>query len=121
MWKRKQDRSWFLGNSFNICLGALSHELSPYFCQLMPQLSFELQQTDTYTKARAGKIITDHGEILTPIFMPVGTVGTVKAVTQQQLSLDVQAILIIYIYDQEQMCWRLLVVCTSLMDGTNPY
>jgi queuine tRNA-ribosyltransferase len=38
---------------------------------------------------------TDHGEILTPIFMPVGTVGTVKAVTQQQLSLEVQAQIIL--------------------------
>ena len=51
----------------------------------MASLQFELQQTDTQTKARAGKIITDHGEMLTPIFMPVGTAGSVKAVTQQQL------------------------------------
>jgi queuine tRNA-ribosyltransferase len=61
----------------------------------MPQLSFQLQQTDTITKARAGKITTDHGAILTPIFMPVGTVGTVKAVTQQQLDVDVQAQIIL--------------------------
>ncbi|OIR13148.1 queuine tRNA-ribosyltransferase [mine drainage metagenome] len=40
-------------------------------------------------------MITDHGEILTPIFMPVGTVGSVKAVTQQQLELDVQAQIIL--------------------------
>jgi queuine tRNA-ribosyltransferase len=61
----------------------------------MPQLQFELQKTDTVTKARAGKITTDHGEILTPIFMPVGTVGSVKAVTQQQLYNDVQAQIIL--------------------------
>ncbi len=40
---------------------------------------FEIQHTDPSTNARAGKITTDHGEILTPIFMPVGTVGSVKA------------------------------------------
>lgn len=61
----------------------------------MPALTFELQHTDTTSKARAGKLTTDHGEILTPIFMPVGTVGTVKAVTQQQLHADVQAQIIL--------------------------
>ncbi|MEO8855138.1 MAG: tRNA guanosine(34) transglycosylase Tgt, partial [Ginsengibacter sp.] len=55
----------------------------------MAELQFELQYTDPASKARAGKITTDHGEILTPIFMPVGTVGSVKAVTQQQLKKDV--------------------------------
>ncbi|MES2429451.1 MAG: tRNA guanosine(34) transglycosylase Tgt [Bacteroidota bacterium] len=61
----------------------------------MADLAFELQHTDTVTKARAGKITTDHGEILTPIFMPVGTVGSVKAVTQQQLLNDVKAQIIL--------------------------
>jgi queuine tRNA-ribosyltransferase len=61
----------------------------------MPALTFQLQHTDTASKARAGKLTTDHGEILTPIFMPVGTVGTVKAVTQQQLHADVQAQIIL--------------------------
>ena len=61
----------------------------------MAALSFELQHTDTVTKARTGKITTDHGEILTPIFMPVGTVGSVKAVTQQQLVSDVKAQIIL--------------------------
>lgn len=61
----------------------------------MAALTFELQHTDTTSKARAGKIITDHGEILTPIFMPVGTVGSVKAVTQQQLLTDVKAQIIL--------------------------
>ncbi|MGG9971609.1 tRNA guanosine(34) transglycosylase Tgt [Ferruginibacter sp. SUN002] len=61
----------------------------------MADLAFELQHTDTHTKARAGKITTDHGEILTPIFMPVGTVGSVKAVTQQQLMTDVKAQIIL--------------------------
>jgi queuine tRNA-ribosyltransferase len=61
----------------------------------MPALKFDLQTSDTGSKARAGKITTDHGEILTPIFMPVGTAGSVKAVTQQQLEKDVKAQIIL--------------------------
>ena len=57
----------------------------------MASLQFELQHTDRDSHARTGKISTDHGEILTPVFMPVGTVGSVKAVTQQQLIDDVKA------------------------------
>ncbi len=57
----------------------------------MARLKFELEQTDRHSAARVGKIFTDHGEILTPIFMPVGTVGSVKAVSQQQLEQDVKA------------------------------
>lgn len=61
----------------------------------MASLQFQLLHTDTNSKARAGKITTDHGEILTPIFMPVGTVGSVKAVTQQQLYNTVKAQIIL--------------------------
>ena len=61
----------------------------------MAALSFQLQYKDAGTKARAGKINTDHGEILTPVFMPVGTAGSVKAVTQQQLLKDVKAQIIL--------------------------
>lgn len=62
----------------------------------MAALTFELQASGiTGSKARAGRISTDHGEVLTPIFMPVGTVGSVKAVTQQQLKEDVKAQLIL--------------------------
>ena len=57
--------------------------------------NFSLKNTDTNSKARAGKITTAHGEILTPIFMPVGTVGSVKAVTQQQLYQEVKAQIIL--------------------------
>ncbi|MFI5132950.1 MAG: tRNA guanosine(34) transglycosylase Tgt [Chitinophagales bacterium] len=57
----------------------------------MAALSFQLQHTDPGSKARAGTITTDHGEILTPVFMPVGTAGSVKAVTQQQLKNDIKA------------------------------
>jgi queuine tRNA-ribosyltransferase len=61
----------------------------------MPSLQFTLQKTDNNSKARAGEITTDHGKIQTPIFMPVGTVGSVKAVTQQQLKTDVDAQIIL--------------------------
>ena len=61
----------------------------------MAALQFEVTALDASTKARAGKITTDHGEIQTPIFMPVGTVGSVKAVTQQQLMRDVHAQIIL--------------------------
>ena len=52
-------------------------------------MEFELLTTDAGSRARAGKITTDHGEIETPIFMPVGTVGTVKGVHQTELKDDI--------------------------------
>lgn len=61
----------------------------------MADLQFQLQHTDTNSKARAGLMITDHGEIQTPIFMPVGTAGSVKAVSQHQLQTDVNAQIIL--------------------------
>ena len=61
----------------------------------MAELEFTLEATENSSKARAGTIKTDHGEIATPIFMPVGTVGSVKAVNQQQLKLDIQAQIIL--------------------------
>jgi len=61
----------------------------------MPALQFVLENTDKSSKARAGIIQTDHGKIETPIFMPVGTAGSVKAVTQQQLEEDVKAQIIL--------------------------
>jgi queuine tRNA-ribosyltransferase len=61
----------------------------------MAALAFTLENKDLHSKARAGKIKTDHGEIETPIFMPVGTVGSVKAVSQQQLINDVGAQIIL--------------------------
>ncbi|SHM06140.1 queuine tRNA-ribosyltransferase [Chitinophaga sp. CF418] len=59
------------------------------------EMNFELITTDSNSKARAGEITTGHGKIETPIFMPVGTVGSVKAVTQEQLREDVQAQIIL--------------------------
>jgi queuine tRNA-ribosyltransferase len=61
----------------------------------MPGLTFQLQQQDSLSHARAGLIETDHGQIPTPIFMPVGTAGSVKAVSQQQLKEDVGAKIIL--------------------------
>ena len=52
-------------------------------------MQFDLKATDTSTLARAGSITTDHGVIETPIFMPVGTVGTVKGVHQRELEQDI--------------------------------
>lgn len=61
----------------------------------MAALSFDLLHKDPQSKARAGLIRTDHGPIETPIFMPVGTVGSVKAVSQQQLTEEVKAQIIL--------------------------
>lgn len=58
-------------------------------------MEFSIQATDPGSSARAGTITTDHGEIQTPIFMPVGTAGSVKAVTQQQLKDQVKAQIIL--------------------------
>src|SRR5215831_680602 len=58
-------------------------------------LNFEIKAVDSQTSARAGRMQTDHGEVLTPIFMPVGTAGSVKAVSQQQLTDLVKAQIIL--------------------------
>ena len=58
-------------------------------------MKFQLQAQDANSSARAAMITTGHGDIQTPIFMPVGTVGTVKAVTQSQLKEDVKAQIIL--------------------------
>lgn len=52
-------------------------------------MKFTLKHTDPNSKARAGEIITDHGKIETPIFMPVGTVASVKGVHQRELKEDI--------------------------------
>lgn len=61
----------------------------------MAALQFKLEHTDPQSAARAGTITTDHGAVQTPIFMPVGTVGSVKGVSQQQLKSNVQAQIIL--------------------------
>jgi queuine tRNA-ribosyltransferase len=58
-------------------------------------LKFDLQHRDSGSNARAGEISTDHGVIQTPIFMPVGTVASVKTVHQRELAEDVKAQIIL--------------------------
>ena len=58
-------------------------------------MNFILEKEDQATKARTGVIETDHGKIKTPIFMPVGTVGTVKGVHQRELKDDIKAQIIL--------------------------
>ena len=58
-------------------------------------MKFELLHTDNSSNARAGLITTDHGDIETPIFMPVGTVGSVKAVQMYELKEDIKAQIIL--------------------------
>ena len=58
-------------------------------------MKFTLQHNDPSSKARAGLIETDHGQIETPIFMPVGTAGTVKAVHQREIKEDIKAEIIL--------------------------
>ena len=58
-------------------------------------MRFELQHTDPKTNARAGVLTTDHGQIETPIFMPVGTVGSVKGLTVRDLKEEVKAQIIL--------------------------
>ena len=58
-------------------------------------MHFDLKKTDASSNARAGILHTDHGDIATPIFMPVGTVGSVKAVHQHELVSDIDAEIIL--------------------------
>ena len=58
-------------------------------------MKFKITKSDALSQARAGEIKTDHGTILTPIFMPVGTGGTVKAVHQHELKEDIKAQIIL--------------------------
>ena len=58
-------------------------------------MEFDLKASDQNSKARAGTIITDHGVIETPIFMPVGTVASVKSVHQRELKEEINADIIL--------------------------
>jgi queuine tRNA-ribosyltransferase len=58
-------------------------------------MKFRLETIDKESKARAGVVSTDHGEIPTPMFMPVGTAGSVKAVHQRELEHDIDAKIIL--------------------------
>lgn len=72
-----------------------SEYFPPQYPEKISILNFELQAEDPASSARAGLLHTAHGTIATPIFMPVGTVGSVKGVTQQQLDTEVQAQIIL--------------------------
>ena len=54
-------------------------------------MKFHIIKSDNHTNARAAKLITDHGAIETPIFMPVGTIGSVKGIHNRELQNDVKA------------------------------
>lgn len=56
---------------------------------------FKIEGRDKETNARAGRLFTDHGEIPTPIFMPVGTAGTVKGILQRDLEEEINAKIIL--------------------------
>ncbi len=58
-------------------------------------MEFKILHRDKGSKARAGRLITDHSEIQTPVFMPVGTAGTVKGVHQRELKNDIDAPIIL--------------------------
>jgi queuine tRNA-ribosyltransferase len=58
-------------------------------------MHFDLLTQNTDSKARTGRLHTEHGTIETPIFMPVGTVGSVKGVHQQELRDDINAQIIL--------------------------
>ncbi len=66
-----------------------------FFLFLHLPMKFKLEVSDKFSKARAGQICTDHGVINTPIFMPVGTAGSVKAVHQRELKEDIKAEIIL--------------------------
>ncbi len=58
-------------------------------------MKFKLLKTDIKTSARLGEVTTDHGKIQTPIFMPVGTVGSVKGIHQREVDEDIKAQIIL--------------------------
>jgi len=58
-------------------------------------LTFDIAHSDPHSQARAGEVSTDHGTFKTPIFMPVGTIGTVKGVHQHELVEDIKAQIIL--------------------------
>ena len=84
-------------------------------------MKFELQVTDKASDARTGIITTDHGQIKTPIFMPVGTVGSVKGVHFEELRQQVKAQIILgNTYDQGSRSSRPQADCMASTDGTDP-
>ena len=88
-------------------------------------MKFAVNCWDSHSNARAGLIHTDRGEIETPIFMPVGTVGAVKGMHVKQLKEDVKAqiileTLIIFICDPVWRCLKRQGGYTNSTVGINP-
>jgi tRNA-guanine family transglycosylase len=95
-----------------------------FAADILQRMKFKLEATDKSSKARAGEISTDHGIIKTPIFMPVGTAGSVKAVHQHELSEDIKAQIILgntyHLYLRPGLeTLSSLADCINLMDGIN--
>ena len=85
-------------------------------------MTFELQHTDSASDARAGIITTDHGQIKTPIFMPVGTCGSVKGVHFEELRRQVKAQIILgNTYHLVSTYLRVLEGYTNSTHGTVRY
>ena len=88
-------------------------------------MDFTLQHTDPNSRARTGLITTDHGEIRTPIFMPVGTVGSVKGVHFQELREEIKAEIILETHTtftcaRALRYWNKREVCINSTVGINP-
>jgi len=81
---------------FSILFTIFTFLIQIYYKSLQEkQMKFEILKKDEKTKAKNGILHTDHGQIETPIFMPVGTVGSVKAVHQKELDEDIKAQIIL--------------------------
>ena len=73
----------------------ISYSLIFFSTSYLLLMKFEILKKDKFSKAKTGKLYTDHGVIETPIFMPVGTVASVKAVHQHEVSDDIKAQIIL--------------------------
>ena len=81
-------------------------------------MHFDLKHTEQHSKARAAELHTDHGVIETPIFMPVGTVGTVKAINQKQLNDEIKAQIDI---QREELILRIQKISDELLKRLDDY
>ena len=89
-------------------------------------MKLNLTARDPQTKARAGELVTAHGTIQTPIFMPVGTAGTVKAVHQRELEADIKAQIILgntyHLYLRPGLdTLKNAADCTNSLAGISPF
>ena len=84
---------------------------------------FKLIHRSSKSNARAGKIFTDRGVIRTPIFMPVGTLGTVKGVHQKELSDNIKAQIILsntyHLFLRPGRLQTCIICCSSIINSIN--